>query len=151
MLGTNVTKAGWPDCGEIDIMENIGREPSAVHGTIHGPGYSGGGGIGGSVTLTNQVLADDFHLFAIEWESARIQWFVDNKQYFTVTPANLPAGTKWAFDRDHFILLNVAVGGGWPGKPDASTIFPQRMEVDYVRVYTSTKSVTPVTKTGAPN
>lgn len=150
MLGTNVTKAGWPGCGEIDIMENIGRELSTVHGTIHGPGYSGGGGIGGSITVTNRVLADDFHLFAIEWEPSSIRWFVDDQSYFSVTPASLPAGMKWAFDRDHFILLNVAVGGGWPGSPDDSTVFPQRMEVDYVRVYQRTNAVAASSKAGAP-
>jgi len=143
MLGTNIVTVDWPTCGEIDIMENIGREPSTVHGTIHGPGYSGGGGIGGGSTITNRVLADDFHLFAIEWEPKRIQWFLDNRPYFTVTPASLPAGKKWVFDQDQFFLINVAVGGDWPGKPDATTSFPQRMEVDYVRVYARTNASSP--------
>ncbi|MBI3853221.1 MAG: glycoside hydrolase family 16 protein [Verrucomicrobia bacterium] len=140
MLGTNITTVDWPACGEIDIMENIGREPLTIHGTIHGPGYSGGGGIGGAIT--NRVsVAGDFHLFAIEWEPALIRWFLDNKLYFTVTTTNLPAGAKWVFDHNHFLLLNVAVGGDWPGNPDASTSFPQRMEVDYVRVYAPTNAV----------
>jgi beta-glucanase (GH16 family) len=135
MLGTNITTVDWPACGEIDIMENVGHEPSTVHGTIHGPGYSGGGGIGGAFTLTNVALADDFHLFAIEWEPTRIRWFVDKDLYLTVTPTNLPAAKTWVFNHDQFLLLNVAVGGDWPGNPDASTSFPQRMEVDYVRVW----------------
>jgi beta-glucanase (GH16 family) len=130
MLGTNITPVDWPACGEIDIMENIGREPSTVHGTIHGPGYSGG-----AFTLTEVALADGFHLFAIEWEPTRIRWFIDKHLYVTVTPANLPAGTKWGFDHDHFPLLNAAVGGAWPGNPAPSISFPQRIEADYVRVY----------------
>lgn len=140
-LGTNITTVGWPTCGEIDIMEHIGREPATVHGTIHGPGYSGGNGIGGGTTLSNNApVAAEFHLFAIEWEAARIQWFMDNRLYFTVTPARLPGGTNWVFNAPQFLLLNLAVGGGWPGNPDATTVFPQRMEVDFVRVYARTNT-----------
>jgi beta-glucanase (GH16 family) len=141
MMGTDLKTVGWPKCGEIDIMENIGREPSTVHGTVHGPGYSGGNGIGGGKTLSGgQKLADDFHVYAIEWETNRIRWFYDNQLYFTVTPANLPADTKWVFDHPHFILLNLAVGGNWPGKPDATTVFPQKLLVDYVRVYAASET-----------
>lgn len=141
MLGTDIKTVGWPKCGEIDIMENIGREPSTVHGTVHGPGYSGGNGIGGGTTLSGgQKLADDFHLYAIEWETNRIRWYLDSQLYFTVTPTNLPADTKWVFDHPHFILLNLAVGGNWPGKPDATTVFPQKLLVDYVRVYAASET-----------
>jgi len=136
MLGTNIDAVGWPNCGEIDIMENIGSVPSRVHGTVHGPGYSGGGGIGGSYVLPGgAALADDFHVYAIEWEENRIRWFIDGQQFFTITPANLPAGRPWVFNAPQFMILNVAVGGNWPGNPDGSTVFPQRMTVDYVRVY----------------
>jgi beta-glucanase (GH16 family) len=139
MLGTNIASVGWPDCGEIDIMENIGREPSTVHGTVHGPGYSGGGGISGAYVLPGGgAFADDFHVFAVEWTTNRIEWFVDGQRYFTVTPASLPSGAAWVFDRPQFLLLNVAVGGNWPGYPDGTTVFPQRMRVDYVRVYAQT-------------
>ena len=127
MLGTNLNTVDWPACGEIDIMENIGRESATVHGTVHGPGYSGAGGIGGAYTLTNGVtnrvaLADGFHRFSIEWEPARIRWFLDDQLYFTVTPTNLPPGKQWVFNHDQFLLLNVAVGGDWPGNPDEKTI-----------------------------
>ena len=136
MLGDDVGKIGWPKSGEIDIMENIGKEPATVHGTIHGPGYSGDKGISSSYNLpADPHFADDFHLYAVEWERKAIRFFVDDHLYATRTPAELPKGTKWVYNHPFFMLLNVAVGGGWPGNPDATTVFPQTMLVDYVRVY----------------
>lgn len=135
MLGADIASLGWPACGEIDIMENIGREPGVVHGTFHGPGYSGGEAIGAPFTLPSGRFADDFHVFAVEWEPQGVRWSVDGQVYLTRTPANLPAGTRWVFDHPFFLILNVAVGGSWPGSPDATTTFPQQMFVDYVRVY----------------
>jgi beta-glucanase (GH16 family) len=142
MLGANISTTPWPNCGEIDIMENIGKtsEQSKVYGTIHGPqsggDYNGGAGVGGSYTLPGgAILGDDFHVFAIEWTTNQIKWFMDNQQYFTATPASLPGGGTWPFTQPQFFLLNVAVGGNWPGNPDGTTVFPQQMLVDYVRVY----------------
>jgi beta-glucanase (GH16 family) len=135
MLGNNIQTAGWPACGEIDIMEHIGREPYNVYGTIHGPGYSGAGGIGAPYTLTSARFTDDFHVFAVEWEPNQIRWYVDGQLYQTRTPADLPPGSAWVFDHPHFIILNLAVGGYWPGDPDSTTVFPQKLYVDYVRVY----------------
>ena len=136
MLGDDISKIGWPKCGEIDIMENIGKEPATVHGTIHGPGYSGDKGIGSPYNLPpDQHFADDFHLYAVEWEPKAIRFYVDDHLYGTRTPAELPKGTKWVYNHPFFMLLNVAVGGGWPGNPDAATVFSQTMLVDYVRVY----------------
>ena len=136
LLGNDLSTKAWPTCGEIDIMENIGREPSIVHGTIHGPGYSGGKGIGSPFSFSDsRKFADDFHVYAVEWSPKQIKFFVDNNLYATRTPADLPAGIKWVYDHPFFILLNLAVGGKWPGSPDASTVFPQQMLVDYVRVY----------------
>lgn len=145
MLGNDIDKhslhkSGWPDCGEIDIMENVGKEPALVYGTIHGPGYSGEHGISASFGLpgglpVGQGFADDFHLYAVEWEPNAIRFYVNEHLYATRTPADLPKGAKWVYDRPFFLLLNVAVGGGWPGSPDATTVFPQTMLVDYVRVY----------------
>jgi beta-glucanase (GH16 family) len=136
MMGDKIDKAGWPTDGEIDIMENIGKEPAMVHGTIHGPGYSGDKGITAPYSLPiGQRFADDFHLFAVEWEPNVIRFYVDDHLYATRTPANLPPGTKWVYDHPFFLLLNVAVGGDWPGNPDATSPFPQTMQVDYVRVY----------------
>ena len=133
MLGDEGT---WPYCGEIDIMENIGKEPNIVHGTIHGPGYSAAKNIGKPFTLPeDQRFADDFHLYAIEWEPNVIRFYVDNQLYHTVTPNDLPEGTAWVYDHPFYLLMNVAVGGGWPGFPNSTTTFPQTMKVDFVRVY----------------
>lgn len=133
MLGNNIDQVSWPQCGEIDIMENIGKEPFIIHGTVHGPGYSGSGGVGKPFVLKDGNFADDFHVYAVEWEPQEIRWYVDGQQYFTVTPADVNG--EWVFDHPFFLILNVAVGGRWPGYPDMNTVFPQTMQVDYVRVY----------------
>jgi beta-glucanase (GH16 family) len=136
MLGDDIESAGWPTCGEIDVIESIGREPDKVHGTIHGPGYSGANGIGAPFTLSDgKRFADDFHIFAVEWEPKEIRWYVDGKLYETKRSTDIPAGTKWVYDHPFFIILNLAIGGSWPGNPNETTTFPQTMLVDYVRVY----------------
>jgi beta-glucanase (GH16 family) len=135
MLGSNIDTVNWPTCGEIDVMENIGKEPGIVHGSMHGPGYSGGNALTALYTLPGGAsFADDFHVFAVEWETGVVRFYVDDTLYETETPADLPAGDTWVFDQPFFILLNVAVGGSWPGDPDSTTVFPQTMSVDYVRV-----------------
>jgi beta-glucanase (GH16 family) len=137
MLGSNLGTVDWPKCGEIDIMENIGREPGIVHGSLHGPG---------SVAITSDLTAstslpggqsysEDFHVYAVEWEPGTVKFFVDSNHYATFTQSQWPANGQWVFDHPFFIILNVAVGGKWPGSPDASTQFPRQMLVDYVRVY----------------
>ncbi|MFZ6654567.1 glycoside hydrolase family 16 protein [Undibacterium sp. TJN19] len=133
LLGNNLNAAGWPGCGEIDIMENIGKEPAVIHGTMHGPGYSGAKGYGQPFALSKDQYADDFHVFALEWEATEVRWYMDGVQYFSARPQQL-AG-QWVFDHPFFIILNLAVGGDWPGSPDATSQFPQQMLVDYVRVY----------------
>ncbi|GAA0925992.1 glycoside hydrolase family 16 protein [Kribbella koreensis] len=132
MLGAE--GGGWPNNGEIDIMENIGREPNTVHGTIHGPGYSGAEGIGAGYNSPNgQAFRDGFHTYTVDWEPGAITWYVDGVQYQRRTPADL-GGDTWVFNHPFFLIMNVAVGGYWPGYPDGSTVMPQTMTIDYVRV-----------------
>ena len=133
MLGNDIDAVGWPECGEIDIMEYRGQEPSLVLGTIHGPGYSASAGVSGRYALQGARFDTDFHVFAIEWTEDGIDWFVDDDFYHSVDRSD-PSG-RWVFDHPFFILLNVAVGGGFVGPPNESTTFPQSMLVDWVRVY----------------
>jgi beta-glucanase (GH16 family) len=136
LLGDDIPQVGWPKCGEIDIMELVGSAPSTILGTIHGLGYSGNDGIGSKYTLPNgRRFSDGFHVFAAEWEPSVIRFYVDDTLYATRTPADLPAGTRWVFDKPFFLILNVAVGGDLPGPPNSTTVFPQTMVVDYIRVY----------------
>jgi beta-glucanase (GH16 family) len=136
MLGNNIDTAGWPACGEIDIMENIGKEPSLVHGTLHAPGYPPEGYTAAYTLPNSQAFADDFHVFAVEWEPQQIRLYVDGTLYATDTQGGSPQPSSWPFDgQPFFLLLNLAVGGNWPGNPDGTTQFPQQMLVDYVRVY----------------
>ncbi|WP_405957559.1 ricin-type beta-trefoil lectin domain protein [Streptomyces phaeochromogenes] len=137
MLGNDIGQVGWPNSGEIDIMENVGFEPSTVHGTLHGPGYSGSGGIGAAYSLPGgQAFADAFHTFAIDWSPDAVTWSVDGNVYQRRTPADL-GGRQWVFNKPFFLILNLAVGGYWPGDPDGSTSFPQQLVVDEVKVTTS--------------
>jgi beta-glucanase (GH16 family) len=130
LLGDDIDAVGWPACGEIDIMEYLGHDEDTVHAALHGPGFdptatfdlAGGGS-----------FADGFRTFAAEWSPDQVRFFVDGHRYGTVDKPDGSGG--WVFDHPFFILLNVAVGGRWPGEPDDTTEFPQQMVVDYVRVY----------------
>jgi beta-glucanase (GH16 family) len=135
MLGQNIDEVGWPQCGEIDVMKNVGQNPGVVHGTVHGPGYSGSSGVT-AWHDAGRSLAGDFHVYSVDWERDRIRWFLDDELYSTVTPDDL-RGNPWVFDHDFFLLVNVAVGGTLPGNPDPSVTFPQTMLIDYIRVYAS--------------
>ena len=134
MLGSNISTVGWPSSGEIDIMEMVGgsgREDT-VHGTGHWDNNGSNASYGGDYTLNSGTFADEFHVFTIEWDSSVIRWFVDDVQYhaLSITSAGLSE-----FREEFFFIFNIAVGGNWPGYPDGSTVFPQRMLVDYVRVF----------------
>ena len=132
MLGANLPTVGWPKAGEIDIMENLGRTPSSVVGSLHGPGYSGGNPLTRRYDLVGGRFDADFHIFAVEWSTDRINWFVDSTLYQSIKPTYPPG--DWVFDHPFYLVLNLAVGGGPPGPPNG-TVFPQQMVVDWVRVY----------------
>ncbi len=134
LLGANFANAGWPGCGEIDIMEVRGQQPRLTRGSLHGPGYSGGANHGREIDA-GADLSSDFHVYAVEWDPGRVIWKLDGEVFFTATPADLPEGSDWVYDHPFFIILNVAVGGNYSGNPDGTTTFPQVMLVDHVRVY----------------
>lgn len=129
MLGDNFSTVGWPDCGEIDIMELVGHEPAKTHGTVHWE-QNGHASFGGNTSLSTGVFADEFHVFTIIWDEQSIRWYLDDVEFHVITITGIPE-----FHEDFFFIFNVAVGGNWPGNPDATTRFPQRMMVDYVRVF----------------
>ena len=135
MLGTDIDQVSWPQTGEIDIMEFVGRVPNEVFGTLHGPGYSGGQSYGDTYDLGKPV-SDGYHVFAVDWQPDRIVWYIDGIQYFAATPNDLfLQGKQWVFNHPFFILMNVAVGGNFGGPVGADTVFPQSMSVDYVRLF----------------
>lgn len=132
MLGGNFGSVGWPKCGEIDIMEVIGSEPAKLHGTVHWDNNGSHAQYGQSTTLPSGTFADEFHVFTIIWDNQKIRWLLDDVQFNVVDIAS--AGLS-EFHNEFFFIFNIAVGGNWPGNPDATTVFPQQMVVDYVRVF----------------
>lgn len=142
MLGADFVRdettyhSNWPHVGEIDIMEYVGRDPTLVFGTVHGPGYAGATGIGRWNRQEHQI-ADEFHVFAIEWDFEGVRWFYDGDEYFYL-PRDFVGNREWVFDRPFFMLLNLALGGTFPGPLALSLKFPVYMYVDYVRVYQRT-------------
>jgi beta-glucanase (GH16 family) len=135
MMGDDIESVQWPACGEVDIMENIGSKPLIQEGSAHGPNFPEAGMTATYKLPNHRPYYKGFHKFTLEWSPNKIVFFVDGVSYETVTPAALPPSAKWSFEHPFFFLLNVAVGGDWPGKPDDTTKFPQEMLVDYVRVW----------------
>jgi len=139
MLGVNRREAGWPRCGEIDIMENVGFDPGMIHANIHTEAYNHvkKTNKGGSLKLEKPHA--DFHVYAVEWSPDQMDFFVDERNYFTFR--NEKTGSAaWPFDQPFYLILNVAIGGAWGGQKGIDdSIFPQRMEVDYVRVYQASR------------
>lgn len=133
LLGNNIDEVSWPQCGEIDIMEYRGQDPSVLIGSVHGPGYSGGQSVGKEFNLMNDRFDTGFHIFGIEWGPDYINYYVDDVLYNQITPEDVPG--EWVYDHPFFIILNLAVGGNFVGSPSENTVFPQTMLVDYVRVY----------------
>ena len=132
LLGANFPQVGWPACGEIDIMEHIGRLPNVAIATVHGPGNLQ---IHGAYMLPKGNLSDGFHVFALQWDPSHLYLSMDGITYFTVSKSSLTDHGSWVFDHPFLIILSNAVGGLWPGNPNSTTVFPQRMYVSYVRVY----------------
>ena len=134
MLGNNIGTTPWPACGEIDIMELLGHEPQKTYGTVHW-GAAGGASthIGGNYSLSSLTFNDKFHLFSLKWEADKMTFLIDDVAFFIVNKSQITG--NYPFDKPFFFIMNVAVGGNWPGNPDATTVFPQRTIVDYVRVF----------------
>ncbi len=146
MLGAHFDKDSddpanhWPNVGEIDVMEHVGREPDLIVGTVHGPGYSGAMGMGKWNRQTYDI-AEEFHTYAVEWDEEGIRWFYDGEQYHTMTPADV-GDREWVFDHEFFLIVNLAVGGTFPGPIDFDLEFPVYLYVDHVRVYQQTAEAT---------
>jgi beta-glucanase (GH16 family) len=128
------SEEAWPGCGEIDIAEVLGSEPNIVNGTLHAPWPFAPTGVQGQAQSATPLSAG-FHTYSVEWEPERISFMLDGSVYKTITPADLPSGAAWPFKHPYFLLLDLAVGGEWPGSPNASTHFPAQMLVDWVRVW----------------
>ncbi|MEQ8948497.1 MAG: glycoside hydrolase family 16 protein [Balneola sp.] len=136
LLGTPNGDEIWPQIGEIDVMELRGQQPTKIASTVHGPGYSAGNGISGDYNLTNSRFDTEFHVFAAEWFTDKIDFYVDGFLHHTVTKEQIEnAGNEWVYNDPFFLILNVAVGGNYVGSPNQATRFPQSMTIDYVRVY----------------
>jgi beta-glucanase (GH16 family) len=135
MIGANFPTVGWPRCGEIDVMEHVGKEPTKVFSTLHAPAYNGGNGVGSPYAIAADFAAD-FHTFAVDWSPTYMTFYVDGNAFFTADKAQVEATRgPWVFDHPFYLILNNAVGGDWPGSPDGTSVFPQRMLVDHVRVF----------------
>ena len=148
LLGNDCDVNPWPQCGEIDVMEYLGDEPTIIFGSVHGPGYNAGDSVGKDYELEGSRFDTGFHVFGIEWGPDFINYYVDGDLYQQITPesiaedaeesisdSDLNNAGEWVFNRPFYIIINIAVGGNLPGAPNADTEFPQRMFIDYVRVY----------------
>ena len=131
MLGKNIGTVGWPTCGELDIMENRGSNPSLMSSAVHGPGYSGNT----PFVHAQGAVVTDFHVYAVQWDSLGISFFVDSILHYVVGRGTVQQRGNWVFDQQFFVILNLAIGGNFDGDPQSDTIFPATMLVDYVRVY----------------
>lgn len=135
MLGKNHGSIGWPGCGEIDIMEMIGESESTCYGTAHWDDGQGHASYGQSTAVSTYSLAEAYHVFSIIWDESSIKWLLDDEVY---NELNITDPQMSEFHQEFWFILNVAVGGNWPGNPDATTVFPQKMKVDYIRVFQET-------------
>ncbi|HNP22127.1 MAG TPA: family 16 glycosylhydrolase [Panacibacter sp.] len=135
MLGNNIDAVGWPACGEIDIMELLGQEPGKMYSTLHwGANVASHDSKGTNYVLPSGTFDQQFHVFSLVWQQDDLKFLVDDTQVFEGKSSDV-AGNPYPFNSDFFFIFNIAVGGNWPGAPDNTTVFPQRMVVDYVRVF----------------
>jgi len=135
MLGNNIDEVGWPACGEVDIMEMVGHKAQTIHGTAHwGPQGAGGSTFTGAAISLEEEYAEKFHVFTLLWEANQLVWYMDETPFHIITPADMQ-GQEYRFNTPFYMIFNVAVGGNWPGNPDETTVFPQQMEIDYVRYF----------------
>ncbi len=136
MLSTDWKYGGWPASGEIDIMEHVGYDPGVIHGTVHTESYNHGIGTQKEGKITVEDAMDAFHVYAVDWTKDKMDFFVDDKLYHTVTRDPNEDFKGWPFDQRFHLIMNIAAGGNWGGKEGIDdSIWPQRMEIDYVRVY----------------
>lgn len=135
MLGSGFPATPWPACGELDIMENRGSAPATTSSAVHGPGYSGNRAFAHAHSLAPGTVADAFHIFAVEWDSLQVRFFVDDTVHYVVIRGQLEQFGASVLDRSYFLILNLAVGGNFDGDPASDAIFPATMLVDYVRIY----------------
>jgi beta-glucanase (GH16 family) len=137
LLGANIQDVGWPDCGEVDILEMRGSQPARILSSLHGPSYYGSDSYNSAFELPSGKLGDDFHTFTFEWTPDAVRWLLDGKEYFLKTASAVGKdGRKWVYDHPFYVILNLAVGGIFDGAPEPATVFPQQMLVDYVSVST---------------
>ncbi len=135
MLGTNIRDVGWPECGEIDIMENVGYEPDVIHANVHTKAYNHVKGTNKGDKITVDAPYDNFNVYAIEWTPERIHFFVNDSSYFSFENEGTGEAV-WPFDQPFYLILNAAFGGSWGGSQGVDeAILPQRYEIDYVRVF----------------
>jgi hypothetical protein len=139
LLGDNMSTVGWPACGELDIMELLGHEPYKIHGSINygpqGNSWAHTKTTSYSLPVSEGDFSDKYHVFSVLWEENSIKYYVDDNLFATYNPNNIAGGQAWRFNHPFFFILNIAVGGDWPGNPDPTTIFPQQMLIDYIRIF----------------
>ena len=133
MLGSNIDQVGWPACGEIDVMEHVGSDPGTVHGTLHAPGYCGLDGGLGRAHRPGDALVGEFHIYGVDWSEDSIVWLFDGDPYFRLTPSEVP-GAVWPFNQPFYLLLNLAVGGAWPGNDTPPFDLPATLLIDWIRI-----------------
>ena len=134
MLGANIDEVGWPACGEIDIMELVGHKPTSVIGTAHWGAPNNPSTFNSGHFSNGKDFSEEFHVFTLVWEVNELRWYVDETHFHTIN-RDIVGNAEYRFNQEIFLIFNVAIGGNLPGSPDETTVFPQTMEIDYVRVF----------------